>query len=153
MELIEVKTAEEFVEARRLFEQYASELGGGICFQGFARELESLANTYSRPDGCLILAYDGRVPIGCVAVRTAGDGVCEMKRLYVRESGRGRGLGATLARAAIRAGLDLGHTKMTLETLDEMVVARRIYAALGFEDAKPTAGARADGVRYMVKDL
>ena len=75
---------------------------------------------YGPPSGRLILAREEDRFVGCVGIRAlATDGaICEMKRLYVRDEGRGRGVGRRLAEAAIHAGRELGYTRMVLDTLE-----------------------------------
>ncbi|MGH8718417.1 MAG: GNAT family N-acetyltransferase, partial [Burkholderiales bacterium] len=86
-------------EIRRLFLEYQSEIGVDLCFQGFANELATLPGEYSPPSGRLLLAVDKNAAIGCVALRKFDEQECEMKRLYVRPTARGRGVGRLLTRA------------------------------------------------------
>jgi ribosomal protein S18 acetylase RimI-like enzyme len=138
---------------RSLFEEYAAELGVDLCFQGFADELASLPGAYAAPPGRILLARDGNAVVGCVAVRSLGGGTCEMKRLYVRPDGRGRGLGRSLVEAAIGAAYEQGYERMRLDTLPQMVEAQPLYESLGFREIEPYYDNPVPGARFLELDL
>ena len=116
-----------------LFQEYARELQVDLCFQGFEQELAELPGKYMPPSGRLFLAVQDGQPIGCVALRPLSQRICEMKRLYVRPTGRGHGLGRVLAQKAIVAGRKIGYTHMRLDTLGSMKEAIALYESLGFQ--------------------
>jgi len=117
---------------RELFQEYADSLGVNLDYQGFDEELRNLPGPYSPPSGTLLLARKDDDVIGCVGVRALDSVTAEMKRLYVRPSGRGTGLGRTLAEAAIRFATVTGYERMRLDTLPQMGRAQELYRALGF---------------------
>src|SRR5262245_17021869 len=118
--------------ARTLFREYQQSIGVDLCFQNFETELQMLPGDYARPRGRLLLAMDGDVVAGCVAMRPVTDDTCEMKRLYVRPDYRATGLGRQLAERIIsEAGL-AGYRSMYLDTLPIMQSAQRLYESLGF---------------------
>ncbi|MFK0192252.1 GNAT family N-acetyltransferase [Kitasatospora sp. NPDC090308] len=98
----------------------------------------------------LLARLDGR-PAGCAGVRTlAADpadpgaptvsgapGSAELKRLYVRPSARGHGLGRALLAAAEDAARALGRTRLRLDTMAEFAEARALYTAAGYADIPP----------------
>jgi ribosomal protein S18 acetylase RimI-like enzyme len=80
---------------------------------------------------------DGDEPIGCVGVRKFKDGVCEMKRLFVRSQYQGRGIGRQLAIRIIEEATELGYQKMWLDTLSTLKEANKLYRSLGFKEIEP----------------
>src|SRR6202020_2610007 len=113
----EAETATDIAQARELFLEYQSTLGVDLCFQGFAEELASLPGDYARPGGRLLLASNGSSVLGIVALRPILGTDCEMKRLYVRASGRGAGLGRQLTGALINEARLAGYNRLLLDTL------------------------------------
>ena len=132
MKLLGADTPELLGHIRELFREYQEFLNVDLCFQGFEQELAALPGKYAPPKGALFLAVDGEKTAGCVALREIAPGVCEMKRLYVRPSSRGRGLGRRLAEAAIGEGRRLGYRLMRLDTLEQLREAIGLYESLGF---------------------
>ena len=133
---------------RALFEEYAAALGVDLCFQGFAEELASLPGAYASPRGCLLLA-ERDAPVGCVALRPLAAGIGEVKRLYVRPSARGEGVGALLARAIIERARTCGYRELKLDTLPTMTAAHALYVSLGFRRCAPYYDNPLPGVTYM----
>jgi putative acetyltransferase len=70
-----------------------------------------------------------------VALKKVTDGVCEMKRLYVRPPHRGTGVGRTLTEQLIREARRLGYQAMRLETAPSVMgTAVALYRSLRFRD-------------------
>jgi ribosomal protein S18 acetylase RimI-like enzyme len=123
-------------DAAALFKEYAAGLDIDLGFQGFAAELAGLPGEYAPPSGELLLARapDGTA-LGCVGLRPlAADGICEMKRLYVRPEARGLGLGAALVAAIIAAAEARCYREMRLDSLPSMGSAVALYRRFGFVD-------------------
>jgi putative acetyltransferase len=144
---------EEVPLVRALFREYQEAIGVSLCFQEFEAELSGLPGAYASPAGCLLLAWDGPVPVGCVAVRSIELGICELKRLYVRPDRRGTGLGGALTIAAIERSVAAGHRKMRLDTLSTMVEAQGLYRSLGFAEIAPYNHHPVAGTLFMELDL
>lgn len=146
MRLTEADSVADIMCARELFVEYAASLGVDLGFQGFDEELAGLPGDYAPPGGCLLLARDERgEPAGCVALRRWDAEACEMKRLYVRPTYRGRGVGRELAAGVIRLARQSGYRRMLLDTLPSMAGAATLYRSLGFREIKayrfnPVAG-------------
>jgi len=150
VEIVEALTPEQIEEARSLFREYQDSLEVDLCFQGFEEELAGLPGAYARPKGRLYVASAGGELAGCVAVRPlGGDGVCEMKRLYVRPRARGHGVGRRLAEAVVAAGREIGYSCMRLDTLGSMTAAIALYRELGFVEIAPYCTNPLAGALFM----
>ncbi len=153
--LREASKMQDFDVARALFEEYAAQLNIDLCFQGFAAELDQLAQIYGPPSGCLLLAANGERGgvVGCGAVRRFSADSCEMKRLYVRPEARGAKLGLLIAQGLVARARALGYARMLLDTLVEMIPARALYRSLGFREVAAYYSNPLADVVYMELDL
>lgn len=146
-------TPDDLMLARALFQEYADSLGFDLSFQDFQRELASLPGEYAPPGGAILLACEGDRVLGCAALRPMGQGVCEMKRLFVRPGFRGRALGRGLAQAVIAEAVAKGYRKMRLDTVPAMVEAIALYRSLGFRPIEPYRKNPIAGALFFEKDL
>jgi ribosomal protein S18 acetylase RimI-like enzyme len=146
-------THEHHDEARRLFREYADSLPFDLGFQGFDDEMARFPGEYAAPSGCVLIATIDGEAAGCVALRAAGEGTCEMKRLYVRPRFRGRQLGRILAGRIIEEAGRLGYRRMRLDTVPSMKEAIRLYESLGFRPIEPYRSNPIPGAAFMEIDL
>ena len=147
-------SAKQIEEARSLFREYEAWLGMSLCFQSFEEEVAGLPGKYALPIGRLYLAYVDGEPAGCIALRKLEPGVCEMKRLFLRDSARGRGIGVRLIEQVIADAQEIGYAKMRLDTYPpKMGKAVSLYEAHGFYEIPPYYDNPHAGVLYMEKTL
>ncbi len=152
-DIVLAASTHQIAAARRLFQEYETSLGIELTFQGFAKEVAELPGAYAPPSGRLFLATDGAQDVGCIALRPLADGVCEMKRLYVRPTARGARLGRRLAETVIGEARAIGYTRMRLDTLPSMKEAFALYQTLGFREIAPYYENPIVGTRFMELDL
>lgn len=152
----------------RLFREYQISIGVDLCFQGFEEELATLPGLYGPPRGEILVARAGRAAAGVVALRPlpkyeaqgsscggtgatalSDDGVCEMKRLYVRPAFRAAKLGRRLAERILAEARRLGYRRIVLDTLQDMTAAQTLYRTLGFAEIEPYYANPLPGVRYF----
>lgn len=136
-------------DVRELFSEYEQSLDIDLDFQNFAAELQSLPGKYAPPEGALVLAGVNGQAAGCIALRKISEDICEMKRLYVRDTYRGCGLGRKLAALILEEAKRLGYSHIRLDTLDTMKPAQGLYLSQGFYDIEPYVYNPVKGARFM----
>jgi putative acetyltransferase len=147
----QAETPAQIDQARELFREYARSLGFSLCFQNFDDELKHLPRDYAPPDGRLLLAGCEGELAGCVALhRLQDEGVCEMKRLYLRPQFRGKGLGRVLADRIVAEARAIGYHRMRLDTVAPVMKdAVRMYRKMGFREIAPYCDNPMPGVLYL----
>jgi putative acetyltransferase len=139
---------------RELFLEYAHSLGFSLCFQNFNQELATLPGDYAPPDGRLLLAMQGEVAAGCVALHQIDADHCEMKRLYVRPQFRGMRLGLELAQRVIADSRKIGYKYLRLDTVEpKMTKAVAMYRRLGFREIAAYRPNPIEGALYLELQL
>jgi GNAT superfamily N-acetyltransferase len=122
--------------------------------QNFAEQLAQLLYKLAPPKGeCLLARVDGEAA-GIVMLKPHPSGACEMNRMFVRSSARGKGVGIALGQHLIREARNLGYSRMILSAGFRHDEAIPLYRKLGFTEDKtlPDTGAGDAEVR-MVLDL
>lgn len=150
LRIVEATSPEDFNEIKQLFREYQNALGVDLCFQGFEAELENLQHKYET----LLLAYWDQEICGCVGMWSlARPGTCEMKRLYVRDAFKGKGIGKKLALAILDKAREQGFKSMSLDTLSHLKAALSLYNQLGFKPCDPYYENPLNNVVYLEKTL
>ena len=142
------RAAEDIASIGELFREYAASIGVDLEYQGFSSELAGLPGQYAPPSGDLLVARVNGAAAGCVALRRLDQSTLEMKRLYVRPSARGTGLGKLLVEAAISIARQNGYAELRLDTLASMASAQKLYGVLGFVEIPPYGKASLPGTRF-----
>lgn len=106
--------------------------------------------------GAVLVARDGELRIGCVALLARPAGVAELAKMTVAPDRRGTGVGRALVTAAVDAARAAGFDRLVLESNTSLVTAVRLYESVGFRHVPahlrpPTPYARADV--FMELDL
>ncbi len=148
--ILQAETEAEIDAARELFREYEAWLGLDLCFQGFEAELATLPGKYAQPDGRLLLAYTDDKLADCIALRKLDDGICGMKRLFVRDEFRGGRIGVELIERLIADAREVGYSKMRLDTYPpKMGKAVSLYESHGFARIAPYYENPHPGVLFM----
>jgi len=152
LKIYPVKTNEDIDVVRSILGEYLAwrESQKSISpqeLQSFRKQLADLPAEFAEPNGCLVLAKYREQPVGCVGLRDLNDGICEMKRLFVKPEWRGRGIGKSLAKEVIKKAMTIGYGCMRIDTFDD--AAKTLYTSLGFKKIKPYRYNPIKGVVFM----
>ncbi|WP_026923362.1 GNAT family N-acetyltransferase [Glycomyces arizonensis] len=110
---------------------------------------------FDPPNGDFFVAFDADgEPAGCGGWRAHEDDDAEMKRVYVRETSRRRGLARLLVAAVEASAAEAGRKRVVLETGPRQPEAIAMYEALGYRPVTPFGYyARTDGSLHLGKEL
>ena len=122
-----------------LAREYIDSLGFKVDFQDVDLEMAEAQLRYgvSGVGAALLVVDQTGAVVGIAALRDLGDGVCEMKRMYVQLSYREGGIGKRLCEELISIAKRLGYQSMRLDTLKRMTAANRLYESQGFRRIPP----------------
>jgi putative acetyltransferase len=97
-------------------------------------DLVDIGASYVKSGGCFHVLVDeqGRVA-GSVGLMPKGDGVAELRKMYLVREARGRGLGKVMLRTVLEDARRLGFRRITLETATPMKEAQQLYVSHGFK--------------------
>jgi GNAT superfamily N-acetyltransferase len=97
---------------------------------------------FAPPKGLFLVGYLDGTAAACGGWRSHGS-EAEIKRMYVRQNGRGRGLARAVLAELERTALAAGHRRMILETGSKQPEAVALYRSAGYT-AVPAFGYYAD---------
>lgn len=133
----------------QIWREYVASSSVSLDYQDYEAEFADLPGKYALPEGRLLIAVGDGSIAGCVAFRKVSDSICEMKRLYVRPSARGTGLGRQLVEQLLAEAKEAGYEEMRLDVLEEFTQAYKLYAELGFVPADPVSFNPVPGTSFL----
>jgi ribosomal protein S18 acetylase RimI-like enzyme len=89
------------------------------------------------PLGVFLVASNGDSALGCGALLRFETGIAEMKRVSVRPTARGRGIGESLVNAWLDHAARLGYSRVRVETAPALLAAQSVYRRLDFHPIAP----------------
>ncbi len=77
--------------------------------------------------------YYGDIPVGCASFKRHDDECAEVKRVFIKEEYRGRGISKILMELLEGKGRSEGYTYFILESGEPLVAAMALYKSMGYE--------------------
>jgi len=114
-------------------------------------DLDDLEGNYASRGGCfsVLETTDGTI-IGSVGICAAGPDVCELRKMYLSRTHRGKGLGKRLLDHGLSEARRLGFRRVLLETASVLTEAIRLYEQYGFRPYQPDhLAARCDQAYFL----
>lgn len=149
IEIKAARTPREFEDARKLITEYVTWLGFDLAFQNFDAEMANLANMYNPADGGLFVAYLNHMPVGVAGLRRFSATDAEVKRMFVSDAAKSKGIGKQLLRTCIETARTLGYTTIKLDTAAFMHAAIKLYIDHGFTEIEAYRFNPHDHARYF----
>ena len=104
------------------------------------------AASFREAGGVFLIGRLGGVPVACGALRPMEHGAVEVKRMFVRDNYRGRGLGRAMLAALEEIAAQRGYAMVRLETGGKQPEAIALYESAGYGPI-PCYGAHATDPR------
>ena len=145
--------AYEFIDwLRERYPEMANDIDIYLKHQKFDEQIRDVLTHYNPPKGECLLAVHERQPVGILMLKDLGDGICEMNRMFVRETARGLGAGRALVEVLMQCACDMGFSTMILSALPRHHEALTLYHSCGFvlDDRKRDAGNSSNAILMKV---
>lgn len=152
--MVEISITEEPADSaavRWCFQQYYDELGRAFGYE-LDTSLPLAVEDLVPPRGLVLIAREDGDPVGCGAVKLGDPGFGEIKRMWVAERVRGRGLGRRLLQALEAAAVKAGKAATRLETNRNLTAAIAMYQGHGYREV-PAFNDEPFGDHWFEKDL
>lgn len=81
----------------------------------------------------VVLVYQNEIPVGCGAIKEMESGVMEIKRMFVPQEFRGKGIAKLVLSELENWAKELGYKKSVLETGKDMVDAVGLYQKCNYQ--------------------
>jgi len=101
-------------------------------------DLKDIEESYLKRGGAFFVLEDrpGLI-IGAYGLYRIDKATCELRKMYLHRSFRGKGLGKSLLQDALEEARQMGFKKVTLETASVLTEAANLYRSYGFVEYQP----------------
>ena len=140
-----VESSDQRDVARELIAEYLRWVGDIARSQyGLSFDIDAMVSSdiedeskFYPPSGRFYLVRTDEAVRRCGCLKRLAPGVGEIQRMYVRPHVRGKGAGRLLVERLLADALELGYTRVRLESLKALTAAHTLYRSVGFVDIAP----------------
>ncbi len=120
--------------SRALFDEYMDLIRVRSGIEDFVavERIFATEDAFAADDAAWMVVYIDGAPVACGGLRTLAPGIGEIKRMFVTDGARGRGVGRYLLHELEARALAVGHSRVRLLTTPMLSEACVLYAAEGY---------------------
>lgn len=117
----------DFILLSSMLDSYLNNLAGG-------EENRAKYIPYNQPDDieCVVLVYNGDSPIGCAGFKKYDNESAEVKRVFIKNGYRGKGISRRLMNFLEDKAKEKGYRSLILETGEPLIEAMGLYSSIGY---------------------
>ncbi|MEH2067317.1 MAG: GNAT family N-acetyltransferase [Nostoc sp.] len=116
---------------------FSREYNINIDINTFSEQYLTQLDEFLAPSGRLLLGQYEEQIAGCACLRKINQDIGEIKRMYVKPEFRRKGIGRALLQAIINEAIDIGYSKLRLDTAPYAKEAHTLYRVFGFQNIEP----------------
>ena len=118
---------QDFITLCRELDDFLNQVAGG-------EESRAQYIPYNQLDDIcdVIVAYDGRCPVGCAGLKHYGEAVAEVKRVFVKSEYRGRDIAKRIMALLEQRAKEKGYHKLILKSGEPLTFAMQLYRSIGY---------------------
>jgi GNAT superfamily N-acetyltransferase len=137
--------------ARALFADYMKLVGERLGEFTPTERIFATPEAFDGPGSAWLVVYEDGEPVACAGLRPLDGDAGEIKRMFVAERARGRGLARRLLAELEAIARAAGQRRIRLLTTSVLTEARALYAAQGYEVVESFAMKDPDRTDYWLE--
>ena len=105
--------------------------------------LDTMFNNYQSSKSIYYIIEDNNTIVGGCGIKhldNTDENICELQRMFLLSSSRGKGYGKLLIDLCIKKAKEFGYDEIYLETLSQMKIAITLYEKAGFKKLSASKG-------------
>lgn len=118
---------QDFMELCHLLDNHLNKIASGEKNRAQYIQYNTLKDIHD-----VVLAYNDNVPVGCASFKFYENRVAEVKRVFIKEEFRGKGISKQLMRLLEKRAIEKGFCKLVLESGAPLVEAMGLYKQLDY---------------------